>query len=1019
MARKIFKRTGIRRDKNFADVGDSKAALNNLLDTLVDDSSSTFISEDLDPIRTIFTTGITNAEYRQFIGSSVKETSVDGSTDAVQPAITYQNRLDNFRVTSGEPRLNGGNGLTASYFNQDQVEDTKDIFTGITTGGKIPSDTFWEAGQFAYTRKIHPQSVSAAGGVEWEGFFIPTQTGVYNFNTSSTLAFTVDFEQSAFSQPSDTGIAGQFVSATNASTDNGDVTILRTNNQTGVLTLANITDGTSATFTFSDAVTSIPTSAFTAGKQYRIQVSENLDLRFIMNAGGGGTGGGIGGKLDATVRIESGKQYTLIVGVVGAANQSRTLIQGAGGTGSSGGFAGGGFTGLFETTTITANALFDNVILITGGGGGSGANVDGGGAGGGTTGGTGAGLSGGGGGSQTAGGAGGSGDGGTADSGNRMTGGAGVNASNGGGGGGGGYFGGGGGRGDTNLSPGGESGGGGSGFIDNSYRVSIQVQNDTYTEYNRVGLTTTMTGTTSGTNTVTIPVASTINVGIGMTVTASDSSRIVLGSKIDSISRSTGAITLEHPSGSGDTNNSIGSGSVTFGRNIGESVTTVFATQPLEKFRRYRIRYRVFVPPGVTSVKGKERSINFLFQPPASISTTFLRYNNLYSLDYDFSDKAKGGINKFLEQSVLFGGNKDDGTERIGGTTQPEYVRISTDKKIDIKYKPKESLNSGSSKIERRTITGVSWDTGSTVLSIGDTTDIEVGNYIFGADLTDNIDTPVRVVDVVINKFILIDTPTNSVGSSETLTFIDHRGFVKRVTASGSSGTLSISNGSNTGIKKNQILIHSSAEKFTTITNITPSITYSPNATFGSRKVYIYESRGLLDQGLATFCDPGAFNSIQCFKSSAAVNSGLQTIPVESVTGLAIGMTVQGFPFASGTTIVSTNATAKTINLSAPTTKSIAADSQFTATTKSDDRTLCCPPTDTSPPFSPTEEGLQTNAGSSVNLRLNGGNLIFDNLTASMNSGNISALTPGATNNAPKRIQFKGGDGVIYDLLCE
>ena len=118
----------------------------------------------------------------------------------------------------------------------------------------------------AYTRKIHPQSVSAAGGVEWEGFFIPTQTGVYTFTTVSTLAFTVDFEQSAYSDPTDTGVAGQFVGATNASTDNGDVTILRTNNQTGVLTLANITDGTSATFTFSDAVTSIPTSAFTAGK---------------------------------------------------------------------------------------------------------------------------------------------------------------------------------------------------------------------------------------------------------------------------------------------------------------------------------------------------------------------------------------------------------------------------------------------------------------------------------------------------------------------------------------------------------------------------------------------------------------------------------------------------------------------------------------------------------------------------------------------------------------------------------
>ena len=46
--RKIYKRTGLRRDKNFADLSDSKQALNNLLDTLVDTADGTFISEDLE-----------------------------------------------------------------------------------------------------------------------------------------------------------------------------------------------------------------------------------------------------------------------------------------------------------------------------------------------------------------------------------------------------------------------------------------------------------------------------------------------------------------------------------------------------------------------------------------------------------------------------------------------------------------------------------------------------------------------------------------------------------------------------------------------------------------------------------------------------------------------------------------------------------------------------------------------------------------------------------------------------------
>ena len=36
MARKIYKRLGLRRDKNFGDLSDARLSLNNLLDGLVD-----------------------------------------------------------------------------------------------------------------------------------------------------------------------------------------------------------------------------------------------------------------------------------------------------------------------------------------------------------------------------------------------------------------------------------------------------------------------------------------------------------------------------------------------------------------------------------------------------------------------------------------------------------------------------------------------------------------------------------------------------------------------------------------------------------------------------------------------------------------------------------------------------------------------------------------------------------------------------------------------------------------------
>ena len=731
--RKIYKRTGLRRDKNFSDVSNRRQALNNLLDTLVDTPDGTFISEDLDPIRTIFTTGLTSEEYRGFIASSVKDTGVDGITKSVEPSITYQNRLDKFRVTSGEPRINGGNGLTAKYFNQDQVEDTPDVFTGITTGGSIPSDTFWESGQFEYTRKIHPQSVSAAGGVQWEGFFIPTETGIHAFSANSTLGFTADFE----------------------------------------------TEG-----------------------------------------------------------------YTSGVG--------------------------------------------------------------------------------------------------------------------------------------------------------------------TYTEYSRVGLTTTITGTTSGTNIVTVPAANTVNVGIGMSVTGSG---IRSGSEVSGFSRETGAISLVNPNGDPITS-VVSNQSYSFTRELGKGVSSSFSTYVLEKGRRYRIRYRFFAPPGTTSLRGVIRSINFSFSPPVT-STNVLRYNNLYSLDYDFSDAAKGDINKFLEQSVLFGGNKEDGTEAIGGSTSPGYVRVLTNKKVDIRYVPKDSL----SKIERKQ-QSASWSANKKIISISDTTDIEVGNYVFGTGLTSNINTPVRVTEIRINSLIIIDTPATSAGSNVTLTFVDHRGFVKRVTASGSGGTMTISSGNTDGLKSKQIVIRQDGEKFTGITTngSANQVTYSPSGGFGSRRVYFYESRGLIDKGLEAFCPTTGAAATRCVLVTSAASSGDTQLTVADSSNL-LNREIQGFPFADNTTITAVSGNVITISPGAV--KNIVADSNFTATLASEDKTLCCPPTDTSPPFNPTEDGLETISGGSHDLRLIGGNLIFDNLEVITNTSDITALTPGSTNTSTKRIEFKGGDGTTYNLLCE
>ena len=140
MAQKIFQKFGVIRDQNLSDIEDLTVSLNNLLDKLVEDAvNDSFISEDLDCIRDISTTGITNEGFLVFANN--EETLLSPVTQTLEPFRpnkTYQNRLDIIRVFSGEPRLSGGNGLTAKYYNADQIKANlingdsgdEDLFSG-------------------------------------------------------------------------------------------------------------------------------------------------------------------------------------------------------------------------------------------------------------------------------------------------------------------------------------------------------------------------------------------------------------------------------------------------------------------------------------------------------------------------------------------------------------------------------------------------------------------------------------------------------------------------------------------------------------------------------------------------------------------------------------------------------------------------------------------------------------------------------------------------------------------------
>ena len=214
MPLKIYKRIGIRRDKNLSDVDDSKAALNNVLDGLATGVNQTFIAEDLNAIKNIFASGMTGEQYRLVGGSAIEETVSANINLAVEPRITYQNRLDQNRLFSGIPRLNGGDGPIARYFDRDQIINAGSGAAALQVweGEPFTTDKFWEAGNFAWDRKIHPSAANVNGGVEWEGWFVPTRTGKYSFQVDSTGNQTFDFQDQSWSGTTSNhiGVAGTY-----------------------------------------------------------------------------------------------------------------------------------------------------------------------------------------------------------------------------------------------------------------------------------------------------------------------------------------------------------------------------------------------------------------------------------------------------------------------------------------------------------------------------------------------------------------------------------------------------------------------------------------------------------------------------------------------------------------------------------------------------------------------------------------------------------------------------------------
>lgn len=199
---------GLRADKNLADLESATQSLANVLDnnsSALDENGnpSGFTVQDISSIIGLRNTGLadfTNADGQStdlanLNGTVVSFTNLLGSNQVVEPLVTLQDNISNFKSVLGNPPwINGGDGLVCNFVGSDRINSntltsaiTGNSGTASTTGGLSTSQLwtsytegdltavigpvdFWNNGVFAFNAKLHPQMKNTYGLVQWTGY---------------------------------------------------------------------------------------------------------------------------------------------------------------------------------------------------------------------------------------------------------------------------------------------------------------------------------------------------------------------------------------------------------------------------------------------------------------------------------------------------------------------------------------------------------------------------------------------------------------------------------------------------------------------------------------------------------------------------------------------------------------------------------------------------------------------------------------------------------------------------------
>jgi hypothetical protein len=198
MAKKRFNKFGLKRDLNLSDVPNKTQALNNLLSGLAT-GTETFTTEDLNVIRDINLTDVTNSTFESVSNITVKKLTSNGQLRTYDPLITLSNRFDKAYFTTANPFFYGGDGLDASYYDTEAIirttpGDASSDFTGLNSNLVLKSDNEWGYGNFLFGSRFTAETTTSFGAVQWEGYIKPFVDGNHTLLIRTNCFLKVEFD---------------------------------------------------------------------------------------------------------------------------------------------------------------------------------------------------------------------------------------------------------------------------------------------------------------------------------------------------------------------------------------------------------------------------------------------------------------------------------------------------------------------------------------------------------------------------------------------------------------------------------------------------------------------------------------------------------------------------------------------------------------------------------------------------------------------------------------------------------